>query len=463
MFSAASERPDWRFSIRLALGVGGLFAVAVVALYLGAGAMQERVLAHEEAALVLDRREDIRIAWQSSGEDGLVELLKELETTTGEQLAVRVEKPDGEVTFEDSTANAPDISWAQFAPAGKSQPERLATAKGWTATSMDLASGEILRVARFSSVIADVRNAYRGLFTTTVGPLLLAGISGSVILVIIALRPMRRTVAVMRHIVQTGDWSARVVSPRAKGEMRNLAEAFNDVLERQQKLIESMRQSLDCVAHDLRTPLTRLQVTVESGLDKTERKPARDILIDCLEETQRVRATLDTLMDVAEAESGAMKLRLEEIQVSELFAEIAELYEFAAEEKNARIETDLPGELVFIGDHVRLRRALANLVDNALKYLGSGHRVVLSTEVVGREIILRVEDDGMGITPEDLPRVWERLFRVDRSRSAPGMGLGLSLVRAIAEAHEGRAEVRSTPGKGSVFQLRLPYRSGAES
>jgi signal transduction histidine kinase len=275
--------------------------------------------------------------------------------------------------------------------------------------------------------------------------------------VFFALRPLRRTVTVMRHIVRTGDWAARVQAPRGKGEMRDLAEAFNAVLERQHCLVESLRQSLDSVAHDLRTPLTRLQASAESGLGRTERaSAAHEALTDCLEEAHRVKATLDTLLDVAEAEAGAIRLSLEPIRPAELLAEVAELYEFTAEEKHARIEVREPAAGEFTGDRVRLRRALANLVDNALKYLGDGRRIVLSVEIGEREITLRVEDDGIGVPVEDLPRIWDRLFRSDRSRSAPGMGLGLSLVKAIVEAHGGRVEAASAPGRGSVFSLCLP-------
>jgi len=439
------------------MGVGGLFAVAVIALYLSAGTLLERALVQEEAALVLDRREDIRLVWQDSGAQGLTDLLRDVETTTGEQLAVRIEAPDRSIVFDGATASAPDVPWEKLGAMLEEKNRNVTAAKGWTATAIFLSSGELARVARFSSVAAEVESAYRGLFLKVVGPLLLAGVSGGVLLVILSLRPLRRTVAVMRHIVRTGDWAARVTPPRAAGEMRNLTEAFNAVLERQQRLVESLRQSLDYVAHDLRTPLTRLQIAVESGLGKTERESsARAALADCLEETQRVQATLDTLLDVAEAEAGAMKLKLGPINAAALLAEVAELYEFSAEEKGAKLEMRAMPNLVFVGDHARLRRALANLVDNALKYLGSGGLVVLSAERLTDEVLLRVTDDGQGIPAEDLERIWGRLFRVERSRSAPGMGLGLSLVKAIAEAHGGRAEVTSTLGKGSVFQLRLP-------
>ena len=459
MFSAGNERPDWRFSLRLALGVGGLFAVAVAALYFGAGALLQRALAREETALVLDRREDVRLAWQDAGKQGVADLLRSLEATTGEQLAVRVEGPDRLVIFDDATEDAPEVPWAELSIPSASGSRALSATGGWTATAVPLPTGGTLRVARFSDLPADVRATYRGLFASAAVPLLVAGLLGGALLVFLALRPLRRTVTVMRHIVRTGDWAARVTPPRAAGEMRNLAEAFNALLERQQRLVESLRQSLDHVAHDLRTPLTRLQVVVESGLEKTERDSvARGALVDSLDEAQRVRATLDTLLDVAEAEAGAMKLRRETINAAELLAEVVELYEFAAEEAGARLETRGAPGVEFTGDRVRLRRALANLVDNALKYLGEGHSVVLAAEQAESEILLRVEDDGLGIAPEDLPRIWDRLFRADRSRSAPGMGLGLSLVKAIAEAHGGRAEASSTPGRGSIFVLRLPRR-----
>lgn len=462
MFCGKNNRRDWRFSLRLALAVGGLFAVAVVTIYFGAGALLDRALAQEQTSLVLDRSEDVRLAWEDSGREGVVSLLANIEETTGEQLAVRIEGAGRSVRFADATSNAPEVPWVDLAGAPSATDRAVRVRGGWTATVLILESGERLWTARFSGVLADVRSAYRGLFATAVAPLLLAGIAGGVLLVFRALRPLRRTVTVMHHIVRTGDWAARVAPPKSTGEMRNLAEAFNAVLERQQRLVEGLRQSLDHVAHDLRTPLTRLRITVESALGKAgPESAAREALADCLEEAQRVQATLDTLLDVAEAEAGAMKLRWERMAAADLLAEVAELYEFAAEEKGASLEVKAAPDLEFDGDRVRLRRALANLVDNALKYLGVGRAIVLSAEMTEHELVLGVRDDGVGIAAEDLPRIWDRLFRADQSRSAPGMGLGLSLVKAIVEAHGGRAEAQSAVGCGSIFLLRLPRKAAA--
>lgn len=456
MSSAANNRPGWRFSLRLAAGVAGFFAIVVVGIYFGSGALLQRALVREEGALVLDRQEDVRLAWEDAGEEGVRDLLNELVGITGEQLAVRIAGPDRATRFSGVTVNAPAVPWAEL-DAAVPDASRLTASGGWIATTEQLDSGEILHTARYSGVADEVRTAYRGLFVSGAGPLLLAGLAVGAGLVFVALRPLRRTVAVMHHIVRTGDWAARVQPPRGQGEMRDLAEAFNAVLERQHRLVESLRQSLDSVAHDLRTPLTRLQASAEAGLGGTDRgSAAHEALTDCLEEAQRVKATLDTLLDVAEAEAGAIRLRPEPLRAAELLGEVAELYEFAAEEKQARIEVRGGAPVEFTGDRVRLRRALANLVDNALKYLGEGRLIILSADATDREVVLRVQDDGLGITAEDLPRIWDRLFRSDRSRSAPGMGLGLSLVKAIVEAHGGRVEASSTPGQGSVFTLRLP-------
>jgi len=456
MFSAGPERINWSFSLRLALAVGAVFAAAAVAIYLTTGALLDQAFSRAEAALILDRREDLLLAWQEGGATALGGLMHEIETSTGEQLAVKVERPDGTVAFAGATANAPEVPWDELIRATSVTGE-VAASGGWTAATTAAGSGTILHAARFSPVRADLSRTYHGLFLRAVVPLLALGLVASVLTLFTALSPLRRTVGVMRHIVRTGDWAARVAVPRGEGEMRNLAEAFNALLERQQQLVARLRQSLDHVAHDLRTPLTRLQVTAESGLSAAAPdNPARESLADCLEEAQRVQATLDTLLDVAEAEAGAMRLRRENLDAAAILAEVAELYEFAAEERGARLEVRAEAGLVFAGDRVRLRRALANLTDNALKYLGDGRTVVLSASASADLVVLQVRDDGMGIAPADLPRIWDRLYRADQSRSAPGMGLGLSLVKAIVEAHDGQVAVDSTPGRGSTFRLLLP-------
>ena len=182
----------------------------------------------------------------------------------------------------------------------------------------------------------------------------------------------------------------------------------------------------------------------------------REALADCIEESDRMLKMLNTLMDISEAESGAMTLDLEEVKGCDLIGEVVDLYRYVAEDKGVGIETACLQELHFRADALRLRQALGNLVDNAVKYTPRGGSVEVKAWGEGGRVLIAVSDTGIGMGPEELPRIWDRLYRSDRSRSQRGLGLGLSLVKAIVEAHKGEVRVSSERGKGSVFTVSLP-------
>jgi signal transduction histidine kinase len=150
-----------------------------------------------------------------------------------------------------------------------------------------------------------------------------------------------------------------------------------------------------------------------------------------------------------------MKLERQTFPLAKLVEEIIELFQFVSEEKQIMLTANIPPGLQVVADRNRLRQVLVNLLDNAIKYTPSGGHVEISAQTCGGEVVITVKDTGAGIPADEIPRIWERLYRGDKSRSQRGLGLGLSLVRAIVNAHGGRIELQSDVGKGSSFTIHL--------
>jgi signal transduction histidine kinase len=211
------------------------------------------------------------------------------------------------------------------------------------------------------------------------------------------------------------------------------------------------------VAHDLRTPLTRLRAGAELALQGAgDGDREREALAEVIEESDRVLAMLTTLTDIIEAEAGAMRLDKHSEDLGQIVREAVELSEFVSKEAGVTVVTHLAPDVRALADRRRISQVCANVIDNAIKYTHATGRVEVSVFALGNDAVLRVADTGVGIAEEDLDRVWERLFRTDPSRGERGLGLGLSLVKAVVEAHGGSVTLDSSLGKGSIFEIRLP-------
>jgi len=244
-------------------------------------------------------------------------------------------------------------------------------------------------------------------------------------------------------------------------EIENLATAFNDMLERIESLITELKEVTNNIAHDLRSPITRIRgvaettLTGESGID--EYKEMAGIIV---EESDRLVGMINAMLEIAKVDSGIVSFSKTDVDMLKIIKDAYGLFQPVAEDKGIHLEVDLPEEpLIILGDCARLQRVVANLLDNAIKYTPASGKVLLRAKTTQTNVVISVIDSGIGIGEEDLPHIFDRFYRVDQSRSTPGNGLGLSLAQAIVRAHVGEITAESHLGKGSTFTIIIPRTS----
>jgi heavy metal sensor kinase len=353
---------------------------------------------------------------------------------------------------------------AARAGAGR-EPEILTTVPGYGKTgaravarrfSIGGAQYVLLAFEPLDSITAELALVRHVLYLALPLVVLIAGLGGF-FLATKNLAPVRWMAEQARSI--TGkNLDRRLEIGAASEELRVLADSFNELLSRLDQSFETMRRFVADASHELRTPLSVIRGEADVALDR-DRSAAeyRESLAIIQDEARRLTRLVDDLLNLARADAGHVNLRLEEFYLNDLLAECCRSMQARASAQNVELECRPASDVSFRGDQELLRRAVVNLLDNAIRYTPAGGRVEVSLERAPDGLRIQVRDTGIGISPDVAPHVFERFYRGDqaRSRQNGGFGLGLSIVQWIAESHDGKVELDSQPGAGSTFTVLL--------
>ena len=437
--------------IRLAFWYAGMFIGSVIVLVLLTYALLASSLRQRDQELVESTLRDYASRYEVGGLPALVRAV-ELEQRGGqhERLFVRVLGRGQDALF---MTMPPE--WGRFDmdrlpedPRGLSQAPAMDRSAVLEVASARLYDGTVIQVGKSSEAREELLARFRTIVMLITGAVILVGLAGGLVFTRSTLQPVTALAGVVGDIVATGRTDTRVPARETGDALDELSSSFNAMLDRIDGLMTAMRDSLDNVAHDLRTPMARWRGTAERALASGNVDAQREALADCLEESDRILAMLNTLMDISEAETGTMKLS------PGASGAAAPLARGDRSVRRGRRGPPGPGQprSRLSGRHCsrgrdRLRQVFANLLDNAIKYTPAGGRVTLAVERrPPSEVAVTVTDPGIGIAADELPRIWDRLYRGDRSRSERGLGLGLSLVKAFVAPTAAVSKSPASPG-----------------
>lgn len=260
--------------------------------------------------------------------------------------------------------------------------------------------------------------------------------------------------------ISSGSHDKRVRVKDRYEEIERLGNAFNMMLDRIQSILLAMREINDNIAHDLRSPLARIRGIAEMTL--VREKSADDfkkMAASTVEECDTLIDMVNTMLEITEAEAGVAQQNIEEFDLAKLISDACDLFRPIADDKHIDINLSIPDKLHFRTDRKKLQRMVTNLLENAIKYTPDGGTVAISVLVHEGQVDIVIQDNGIGISQDDQPHIFERFYQSDKSRSTTGIGLGLSLAKAFAVALGGKIIVKSTLGDGSTFRINLPASS----
>lgn len=272
-----------------------------------------------------------------------------------------------------------------------------------------------------------------------------------------AFRPVRRIIQTAKEIGEGDDLSRRIALGEGRDEIYTLAAEFDRMFARLEKAFETEKQFTSDASHELRTPTTVIISQCEYAIENAQTlDEAKEALAAVLNQAEKMAALISQLLMLARADKGHGKLHFETVNLSDLASMVAEQQQENAERRGIRIKTNIQPDIEMLGDETMLMRMWINLIENGIKY--GRENGWLNVQLTQKDGTIQgcVQDNGIGIAPENLERVWERFWQADPARSASGAGLGLSMVKWIVEAHGGEIHVESTLGQGTAFTFSFP-------
>jgi len=409
-----------------------------------------------------DGRECAKI-YQQSGLEGLArEIFLETEGEGDKRVFIRVYSPEFKVVSSSDLSRWQGLS-AHTRELEARRSERFQTIylpgnrDRVRIFFQELGDGHLIQFGRILSDDEQLLKDFRRVFHVSFAVMLLVGILIGFYVAKNALSGIQR---VRRGADQMsrGDLSQRIALNGGSEEIRNLTTSFNRMQDRIQALISELQDVTNNVAHDLRSPVTRMRGLAETTLTGGQSlEEYRDMAGAVVEESDRLVGMINVMLEIAETDARLRPLSHDPVNMKEIIQDVAELYSSVAQDKGITLTTKIPETpLVVLGDRSCLQRALANLLDNAIKFTQQEGHVEVSAQEEKQHLVVTVKDNGPGIPADDLPRIYDRFFRGDQSRSTPGSGLGLSLVQSIIHAHGGKISVKNLANQGTQAELSIP-------
>jgi signal transduction histidine kinase len=429
------------------------FAVTGGALLFVQQASQHR-LAVEQRELVGELRDELVAAWRGGGEDELLRLIRaRLSTTHGAVAVILYARPDGTPVAGNigawPTVIAPRTPWRviDLYRTDNDRPEHMGVMATRLPDGGRLLTGHVIE--------ADLR--LERLNEEAILVALLSGLALALLGALVIGRVLSRrigAIATTANAVGAGALAERVPTDDSGDAFDTLGRSINTMLDRIEALVSQLRMITDGLAHDLRSPVTRMKSLIERAALETRDASAQAALERVAAEAETLLRMLSTALQISRAEAGIGRDRFQEVELRPLLDDLAEIYGPLAEDGGFALEVAAPAGLSAMLHREFVSQALGNLIENALKYAAGGQRIELSARQKGDELLLAVADDGPGIPEDRRQEAVKRFGRLDPARHLPGSGLGLSLVEAVARLHEGRMALTDNR-PGLRVELRL--------